>query len=131
MITAEILRLEKYQGTFGVLLLDFELFCWTIERPWADNLPNVSCIPEGDYFCERHDSPKFGDTFEVMSVPNRSLILFHPANYVEDLQGCVGLGKEIGWMGQKRMVKESKDAFTSFMKKLEGETLFKLRIKTF
>ena len=26
-----------------------DLSWWTIERPWLDNAPSVSCIPVGEY----------------------------------------------------------------------------------
>jgi hypothetical protein len=47
----EIVRnpnLSDINGTFGELYIDGEPFCATCERPWNNNEPNSSCIPEGD-----------------------------------------------------------------------------------
>jgi len=69
---------------------------FTIERPWLDNSPNVSCIPGGTYPLHRVNSPKFGPgMWEIGPVPNRSHILIHVANSVDDVIGCVGLGKTL------------------------------------
>lgn len=69
-------------------------FCWTLEREWADNEVNVSCIPPGSYRLEKSFSPKFKrDLYEVMHVPGRTRILFHGANYQEQLTGCIAPGK--------------------------------------
>jgi hypothetical protein len=77
-------------GTNGVLKFGSKLICYTIELPWHENLPNRSCIPEGEYFIQKRHSKKFGWHLEIIQVPDRSLILFHPANYaVKELQGCI------------------------------------------
>jgi len=79
------------EGTLGVLKLDGETF-YSIERPWLDNKPNVSCVPEGTYQVGWRKSPKFGETWHIQNVPNRSYILIHAANYPTDVHGCIGLG---------------------------------------
>ena len=63
--------------TRGVLIHEDEIIALTLENPWRDNTPNISCIPIGTYLCKRVDSPKFGDTFEVSDVSGRTHILFH------------------------------------------------------
>ena len=66
---------------------------WTIECPWLDNTPNVSCIPEGSYELVRVDSPRFGENmWQVSGVPGRTHILVHVANTSADVIGCIGLG---------------------------------------
>jgi len=85
---------------------------WSVERPWKDNKPNVSCIPEGRYDLVRVDSPKFGkNMWEVANVPNRTHILCpHIANTSSDLLGCVGIGKgvhpNLGGVGSSRIACE-------------------------
>ncbi len=71
----------------------------TLELPWRDNQSQLSCIPPGEYICKAHDSPSFGNfkdsdrgAYLILNVPNRSLCLFHPANYVTQLRGCVAVG---------------------------------------
>lgn len=77
-------------GTNGLLLLNNQLVCYTIELPWRDNQPRVSCIPEGCYPLVKRHSLKFGSHLLLENVPNRSLILIHPANNaLRDLQGCI------------------------------------------
>lgn len=85
--------LFRNDGTFGVLVIDNFPVCVTLELPWEGNQPRISCIPAGKYQCKRVDSPKFGDTFEICNVPGRTAILFHGANTMNDLLGCVGLAE--------------------------------------
>lgn len=90
----EVIRTKYRQdGTFGSLYIDDWPVCVTLELPWRNNDPQVSCIPTGLYTAKRVESPKFGNTFEVENVPNRSHILFHGANKIEDLLGCIGLAE--------------------------------------
>ena len=68
--------------------------CASLELPWMGNLPNLSCIPTGNYSISRVNSPKFGKgTFSVNRVPGRSNILIHPGNYTREIQGCILLGE--------------------------------------
>lgn len=77
-------------GTNGKLEYQGKLICHTIELPWKDNTPKISCIPEGEYFLTKRYSRKFGWHLELLQVHNRSLILFHPANDAkQELQGCI------------------------------------------
>jgi len=77
-------------GTNGKLECEGKLICNTIELPWKKNETRVSCIPEGNYFIKKRYSTKFQWHLEVEKVPNRSLILFHPANNaVQELNGCI------------------------------------------
>lgn len=78
------------EGTNGKLVHEGKIICHTIELPWKDNLSQVSCIPEGEYFIEKRYSSRFGWHLEVLNVPKRSLILFHPANNaLNELRGCI------------------------------------------
>ena len=100
-------RLESSdQGTFGKLLR------WhTLELPWRDNNPRVSCIPEGVYPVAWAFSPAFRrNTYRLAKTGARTGILIHSANLAGDesmgfktqLRGCIALGERIGWMdGQK------------------------------
>jgi len=83
-------RMYYPHGTNGQLLLDGERVSFTIELPWKDNLPQVSCIPEGKYFLRKRYSPRFGRHLQVMDVRDRALILIHPANSaLRELKGCI------------------------------------------
>lgn len=67
--------------------------CITTELPNKGNQRNISCIPAGTYPAIKHRSPKFGEAVWIQEVPDRSEILIHPMNYVEQLRGCVGVGQ--------------------------------------
>lgn len=123
-------RVSRNQhGIFGVLIDDSESFALTVELPWRENKPNISCIPEGIYTCKRVRSPRFGDTFEIADVSGRTHILFHIANTVDDLLGCVGVGEEFGRLKDKTAVLSSRRGFGEFMRRLEGKDTFPLAIK--
>jgi hypothetical protein len=71
------------------------VICYTIERPYLHNERVISCIPEGLYSCviEYHDRLK--KVYRLLDVPNRSGILIHAANRVEELKGCIAPVSEI------------------------------------
>jgi hypothetical protein len=92
-VTVKRIAFHPEQGTFGVLLLNDVPMCVTLELPWRENLPRISCIPAGQYWCKTLQSPKFGRTFVVCDVPRRSAVEFHGANTVNDLEGCIGLAE--------------------------------------
>lgn len=64
----------------------------TVERPWLNNEPYVSCIPTGLYTCVKRYSKKHGLHWHITNVVDRTVILIHIANYVHDLHGCIGVG---------------------------------------
>ena len=77
-------------GTNGILWLQQHQFCFTIELPWLFNQPNNSCIPEGKYPLKKRYSRRFGWHILIDEVPQRGLILFHPANHAQkELRGCI------------------------------------------
>jgi Family of unknown function (DUF5675) len=119
---------QSSRGTFGVLRVGPVPFALTLERPWVDNQPEVSCIPAGRYQCRRVRSPKFGDTFEVMDVPGRSHILFHKGNTVEDTEGCILVAEEFSGTFEAPMVVSSERGFLEFKRLLDGHAEFTLLI---
>lgn len=78
--------------TLGILKSqDFQ--CFSLERPWKNNKPFISCIPKGTYTCKWTFSPKFlRYTYEIQNVQNRSGIRIHSANFYSQLLGCIALG---------------------------------------
>ncbi len=77
-------------GTNGKLRCAGRVICSTIELPWRQNRSGISCIPEGKYGIARRYSRRFGWHLEVVGVPDRSLILIHPANNAQlELRGCI------------------------------------------
>ena len=98
-------------GTNGKLECEGKFICNTIELPWKNNETKVSCIPEGKYFIKKRYSQKFKWHFEIENVPNRKLILFHPANNaLLELNGCIApvtkhSGPGLGLMSRKAFIK--------------------------
>ena len=64
---------------------------------------------------EPHYSQKFGETYEIKNVNNRTDILFHKGNVVDDTKGCVLVGKNIGVKNDTLAVIDSTHAFNNFM----------------
>jgi len=116
------------QGTFG--RLETEGFvCFTGELPWRDNAHNVSCIPAGRYRCVVTYSPHFKtDLYLVTSVPDRSGVRIHPANFMGDrqlgfrsqLNGCVALGERLGRLAGQKAVLVSRPAIRRFSELMRG-----------
>ena len=78
------------EGTNGALFNNDRFVGFTIELPWKENRKQVSCIPEGVYELRPRYSEKFKHHLVLENVPNRSLILIHPANDAnKELQGCI------------------------------------------
>lgn len=93
-------RVHFKDATLGFLYpygLDNPVFS-TIERPWAQNKQEISCIPEGLYKVVPYSSEKFKDVWEVTDVYNRTAILIHPANMANQLKGCIAPGLASGYM---------------------------------
>jgi hypothetical protein len=126
------LRLERYAytpaGTLGRLFAG-DSTLYTIERPWLSNKAFESCIPQGYYRCERYSSARFPDTWQIAGVPERSLILFHVANYPDDVKGCVGLG--MSQMGDRVAVSNSRKAVELFRSLTAGVERLDIMISQF
>lgn len=119
---------QSESGTYGILRYEGIPFAVTLEQPWRYNEPNVSCIPTGRYTCRRLRSPKFGDTFQVTNVPNRTDILFHKGNTVEDTHGCILIAEEFSGTFDKPMIVSSQRGFHEFLQMLDGQMTFELVI---
>ena len=116
------------EGTPGVLIYDNWPFALTLEREWLDNQVGISCISAGTYYCERVDSPRFGDTFEVLEVLGRSHILFHKGNIDDDSHGCILVGEQFEPINGKKAIRASKKGYNEFMGILKDDDAFQLII---
>ena len=87
------------EQTLGGLVVycgsDIVFTCKTLELPWRENEPFISCIPEGTYKVIPRDSTTYGNHWHVQDVTGRSLILIHAGNYHRDTEGCIIVGREI------------------------------------
>lgn len=120
-------------GTFGTLSTSHSRVTYhSVERPWADNAPRVSCIPNGVYTGVWYNSPTFGRTIALIGRTvslfpepgkQRSAILFHVGNTMDDLQGCIALGNGLGFLNGKWAVTSSRPAITEFLNSLPNRDL--------
>jgi hypothetical protein len=126
-------------GTFGKLTYNDNEF-FTVERPWENNAPMRSCIPEGVYDTVWYNSPKFGRTLAVVgntvslfpdSNSTRSAILFHAGNTMDDLKGCIALGAELGFVSGKWAVLSSAPSTNKFLQSVDQSNPPKLVISQF
>jgi len=79
---------------------------YTVEPPWKNNEPYISCIPPGKYHAFVRKDGKNGKCIELRDVPGRTHIQIHVANWAWQLQGCIGVGYDRWEYGVGR----SKDA---------------------
>ena len=90
-------------GTFGRLVVgDLELI--TVERPWLNNEVRRSCVPEGEYTLEAHESSRYKDTWAIVGETvshwpgegkQRSTCVFHVVNSSDDVKGCIAPGMHL------------------------------------
>jgi hypothetical protein len=127
----ELIRLEESEeyGTFGVLKIQKEVFCATLEPADRLNAQNISSIPAQQYVLKRHTSDRFGETFQVMDVPGRSGVLLHPGNVQGNTEGCIILGQYFGKLKEDRAVLNSGATFKAFMEAMAGHEAAHLTIK--
>lgn len=120
------LILERFcfapNGTFGKIQLS-EALIYTVERPWANNIPSVSCIPNGLYICRPRRFFRGGyDAIEVTGVPGRSHILFHKANLPTEVEGCIAPASSLGALSGQWAGLGSAQAFDKLMEEFGGKT---------
>ena len=127
----DLVRLESDEdhGTFGVLLINRKSFCVTLEPKDFENITNLSSIPTGIYVCKKVKSPTYGVTFQVMDVPDRTDVLFHPGNRDEDTRACILLAQYYGKLYGDRAVLNSGNTFKAFLEKLWDVDVFALNIE--
>lgn len=97
-----ILTIVRTQGpdyTEGTLSVDGAFYCFSLELPWKDNAPQISCIPPGTYPVAVAESPHFTEKFgqpiylaSVLNVPGRSGVEIHGGNTPSDSLGCILCG---------------------------------------
>jgi len=131
MLKIRIKRIfQGIAGTFGTIHCNNVPFALTGELPWIDNLKNISCIPSGNYKCKRVHSPKFGDTFEIIGVENRTHILFHKGNLpLVDSEGCILIGESFDYLDGSLAVLSSAKGFNEFIKLTINENMLELTIE--
>ena len=127
----ELIRIEENEefGTFGVLRINKQAFCVTLEPADRENAVGMSSIPAQQYKIRRHRSSKFGETYQVEAVPNRTEVLFHSGNQVEETEGCILVAQHFGKLGSARAVLNSGATFSRFMAAMDGFDVASLTIR--
>lgn len=128
-LNAYLTRLrQSNQGTEGFLTVpEIGFACFTLELPWRENRPSVSCIPAGIYPMTWRATDRRA-TYHIREVPNRTYILIHSGNYAGDVlkgfkthvEGCVLLGGRMGWLNGQRAVLVSRATVGEFNTRMGG-----------
>jgi len=112
-----------FRGVFGELVTD-NFRCFTVERPWMNNRPNISCIPTDVYALVRGRFRDHYENFEVRDVPGRTYIELHRGNTMLDIKGCIALGLtfQIDGVNDVYKINHSRHAFDAFMQAMGTAT---------
>ena len=113
---------KSIECTAGVLINEADGLpvCVTLENPWVNNKPYVSCIPKGLYSGIPFSGLRFKNVYILQNVDNRSNILMHIGNTASHTSGCILLGSRFGLLKGKVAVLESTAAFAVFSGLLDG-----------
>jgi len=139
------LLLERFSyaktETEGVITFPAGQELATIEKPWEDNVPFESCIPEGTYILEPYTR---GSGTKVVRLVNEGLgvyrtqaemgdnegryaILIHSGNWSTDVVGCIAPGMKRYPMrnpktkNMEQAVSRSRDAMITLMAMLPDD----------
>lgn len=119
-----LLRDYKTDCALGTILLPSGKVLKSIERPWLNNQPNISCYPEGAFLAkwiERSASGKYKRVWHIQDVPGRSGILWHVGNLVRHSRGCTLPGLKHGKLGGLPAVLSSGAGLNAMRRELEGQ----------
>lgn len=98
------------RSTEGMLDIEGLFECYTLELPYTDGAPG-GAIPAGERFrIYSAPSPHFqsvaaagddwftpyADQMPHIEIPGRTLIMFHPGDFVRNTKGCVLVGRSKG-----------------------------------
>lgn len=86
--------------TEGVLTLPDGQEIYTLERPWLDNEPSVSCIPEGQYIIQRDHTGKHR-WYKVLNVA--PCMFIQNGKAFDSITACELL---ISWFGENNWILE-------------------------
>jgi len=117
-------RSYNNECTNGRLRLPSGAELCTLERPWRNNLRNVSCIEAGAYLCtwlERSGSGKYKQVWHIKNVHERSGVLIHNGNLVRHTLGCILVGTHHGRLYGQQAVLGSRTGLNLMRDELEGK----------
>lgn len=118
-------------ATQGMLDIEGVFECYTLELPYSDGSVG-GAIPAGRFPVIPQPSPHFlevGRTDDWVAqyagkmphiiIPDRSLIMFHPGNFVSNTKGCVLVGESKGM----DVIGSSRPAFAALFRKIYSPML--------
>jgi hypothetical protein len=111
--------------------------CCGLELPWRDNQRNVSRVPAGLYALvpipEKRTYYLVGSgvvrLYEEASLTDRWGIRFDIANTVDEILGCIAIGKSLGFLGGNLAVLESRSAMWQMLDSLSWDMGHELLIQ--
>jgi len=128
------------QGTDGILYTQ-GFCCYTLELPWRDNKPFLSCIKSGLYTAGVDNTTIIGGLPVIRFSDDqfngeRTGILIHVGNfagdqklsYKSDVLGCIEVGMAKGELNNQKAVLKSHDAMTELLA-VVGEGIIAISIE--
>lgn len=117
----------------GYLLVDGKPICYVLEKPWLQNLPEISAIPTGEYDATLRVDGTKGWRIELKNVPSRGNIQIHVGNTPADSRGCLlpGTGIESSLCkvtGSNDATKLIKAALKAHEEEMQASVLIKVKI---
>ncbi len=107
------------EGVLGELNFPSGLKLFTIERPWLENKPFVSCIPAGVYQLEWDTTGRIKNVPRLVATQPRTQINIHVANWARELHGCIAPGLDWGINEGVPSVTNSRHAMDLFLEQIE------------
>lgn len=116
-------------GTFGEMWMQNRRV-YSVERPWEDNTPFVSCVPYGEYELiwqptstlvpdefEGHTWYLEGETVSAgYTGKPRTRCAIHIANVMQNVNGCIGFGRALSCLNGQWSVAASRGALLDVLK---------------
>lgn len=124
-------------GTFGKIYAPNGFEAFSIERPWMNNLPFISCIPPGSYKArlgvyyggDGVGGDKDDYAAYVLDVPPpRSDIKIHILQTAVQSFGCPGMGDSFGVVDGRWAVMNAYDTYWRFMRSLKERPEIRVNI---
>lgn len=124
---SQVLKLKRIsdhpKGLSGVLFIENLPAFVTLENPNTQYR-----IPVGKYVCKKVISPRFGETFTVLTTDGHDLLRFHSGNTEADTDGCILIASSFGHIGNAPCILESKKGFAKFLSEMYSVENFTLEI---
>lgn len=114
------------KAVLGSLELESKEIAKTLENPWLNNEPFISCIPVGEYIVKTYSSNKYPNVWELQDVEGRSYILIHSGNVEEHTQGCILVGRKWGFLGENIAVLDSRNTLEKLRSILDDQFLLNI-----